>query len=99
MSTRTGSIDLFRMSLDVCSEYRQAEGSVVSNVALRLLTTDAPTETKQDLAASAQLVSSTGTAPGLLSILPACLPAYRNVLPTVTGRDLSNRHMFDGSLV
>ena len=44
----------------VCSEYRQAEGSVVSNVALRLLTTDAPTETKQDLAASAQLVLSTG---------------------------------------
>ena len=45
-----------------CSEYRQAEGTLVSNVALRLLTTDAPTETKQDLAASAQLVSSTGTA-------------------------------------
>lgn len=33
----------------------------MSNVALKLLTTDAPTETKQDLAASAQLVSSTGT--------------------------------------
>ena len=44
----------------------------MSNVALRLLTTDAPTETKQDLAASAQLVSSTGTAsPALL--LPTCI--------------------------
>jgi len=43
-----------------CSEYRQAEGSVVSGVALRLLTTDAPADTTQDLAASAQLVSSTG---------------------------------------
>ncbi|DBA81483.1 TPA: hypothetical protein ACH3X1_007263 [Trebouxia sp. C0004] len=42
------------------SEYRQAEGSVVSAVAQRLLTTDAPSETTQDLAASAQLVSSTG---------------------------------------
>jgi len=44
----------------VCSEYRQAEGSVVSAVAQRLLTTDAPSETTQDLAASAQLVSTTG---------------------------------------
>ncbi|DBA90981.1 TPA: hypothetical protein ACH3X2_004190 [Trebouxia sp. C0005] len=42
------------------SEYRQAEGSVVSAVAQRLLTTDAPSETTQDLAASAQLVSTTG---------------------------------------
>ena len=44
----------------VYSEYRQAEGSVVSAVAQRLLTTDAPSETTQDLAASAQLVSTTG---------------------------------------
>ncbi len=46
----------------VYSEYRQAEGSVVSAVAQRLLTTDAPSETTQDLAASAQLVSTTGAA-------------------------------------
>ncbi len=46
------------------SEYRQAEGSVVSAVAQRLLTTDAPSETTQDLAASAQLVSTTGAAAG-----------------------------------
>lgn len=54
---------LVLMRLACCSEYRQAEGTLVSNVALRLLTTNAPTETKQDLAASAQLLSSTGTLP------------------------------------
>ena len=46
----------------VYSEYRQAEGSVVSAVAQRLLTTDAPSETTQDLAASAQQLSTTGAA-------------------------------------
>lgn len=41
----------------------------MSNVAMRLLTTDAPSETKQDLAASAQLMVSTGTA---LHCSPSC---------------------------
>ena len=52
----------------VYSEYRQAEGSVVSAVAQRLLTTDAPSETTQDLAASAQQVSTTGAAAAALRL-------------------------------
>ena len=50
----------------------------MSNVALKLLTTDAPTETKQDLAASAQLVSSTGTPTTsaflVLILVAGCMP-------------------------
>ena len=61
-----------KQSYDWCSEYRQAEGSVVSAVALRLLTTDAPPDTTQDLKASAQLVSSTGIATFQLLVLPCC---------------------------
>ena len=60
-----------KQSYGWCSEYRQAEGSVVSAVALRLLTTDAPPDTTQDLTASAQLISSTGIATFQLLVLPA----------------------------
>ena len=53
----------------------------MSNVALRLLTTDAPSETKQDLAASAQLVVPTGTAP--TTSYPAVTASYTCYLPSL----------------
>ncbi len=67
------SVTRLRYICCVYSEYRQAEGSVVSAVAQRLLTTDAPSETTQDLAASAQLVSSTGAAAAAAAVLLSML--------------------------